>query len=199
MCNATQELDISPGSQSSRPISPAAPIMLIFHSSDFTFYAYAISRKKNKYRLVFAPAYGMVPGRDVAILNYTTSDVATLPTSTCGRPLLWFDSDWDRYNKPDITAPRGILSTVLAATPPVIAMTGRTQPMRGRDGEEREAVEVELLLSEDQLSHQCWSCGHYETDTDVQSGRMARWLGEGSESLYCCAQVSVAESSELSS
>jgi hypothetical protein len=157
------------------------------------------SRKKNKYRLVFAPAYGMVPGRDVAILNYTTSDAATLPTSTCGRPLLWFDSDWDRYNKPDITAPRGILSTVLAATPPVIAMTGRTQPMRGRDGEEREAVEVELLLSEDQLSHQCWSCGHYETDTDVQSGRMARWLGEGSESLYCCAQVSVTESSELSS
>jgi hypothetical protein len=164
--------------------------MLIFQSSDATFFSYAISREKNKYQLVFAAAYGMAPSREVAILNYTTPEDATRPLSANGRPLLWFDSDWDRYNKPDITAPRGILSTVLTATPPVIVKTGRTQPMRGRDGEEREAVEVELLLGEDQLSHKCWNCGHYETDTDVQSERMARWLGEGGESLYCCTQVS---------
>jgi hypothetical protein len=58
-------------------------------------------------------------------------------------------------------------SIVLAAMPPVLAKTGRTQPMRERNGEEREAVEVELLLSEDQLSHKCWSCGHNETHVDI--------------------------------
>jgi hypothetical protein len=176
---------------------PVAPTMLIFHSSDFSFFSYAISREKQKYQLVFAPAYGMVPGRDVAILNYTTPDEAVLPRSARGRPLLWFDSNWDRNNAPNMTAPRGILSVVLTAMPPVIAKTGRTQPMRGRDGEEREAVEVELLLSEDQLSHKCWSCGRFESDTDILVGRMARWHGEDDESLYCCTQVSVTELSRL--
>jgi hypothetical protein len=169
--------------------------MLIFHSSDFSFLSYAISREKQKYQLVFAPAYGMVPGRDVAILNYTTPDDAILPRSANGRPLLWFDSNWDRNNQPDMTAPRGMLSVVLTARPPVIAKTGRTRPMRGRDGQEREAVEVELLLSEDQLSHQCWSCGRFESDTDILNlkGRMTCWFGQDDDSLYCCTQVSVTE------
>jgi hypothetical protein len=171
--------------------------MLIFHSQDASFFAYAISREKRKYLLVFASAYGMIPLREVAILNYTTPDDAVLPRSVNGRPLLWFDSSWDRHNAPDMTAPRGMLSAVLAAIPPVIAKTGRTRPMHGRDGEEREAVEVELLLREDQLSHKCWSCAHFETDTDILVGRMTRWLGQDDESLYCCTQVTVTELSRL--
>jgi hypothetical protein len=62
---------------------------------------------------------------------------------------------------------QGMHSLVLAAISPVIVKTGRTRPIRERNGEGCEAVEVELLLSEDQLSHQCWSCGHYETDVDI--------------------------------
>jgi hypothetical protein len=53
-----------------------------------------------------------------------------------------------------VVPPRGMLSAMLATEPPVIKKPGRTQPMRGRDGEEREpgALEVELLLSEDLTS-----------------------------------------------
>jgi hypothetical protein len=172
-------------------IDPNSPTMLIFHSSDAPLCYYALSREKNKYQLVYATANGMASSREVAILNHTTPEDAALTLSANGHPLLWFDSNWDRNNAPNMVAPRGMLSAVLAAEPPVIRKTGRTQPMHGRDGEEREAVEVELLLSEDQLSYRCWSCGHYETETDVQSGRMTRWHGEGYESLYCCEQVSV--------
>jgi hypothetical protein len=167
--------------------------MIVFHSGDASFFAYAISPEERKYLLVFAPAYGMIPLREVAILNYTTPDNAVLPRSVNGLPLLWFDSSWDRHNAPDMTAPRGMLSAVLAGIPPVIAKTGRIRPMHGRDGEECEAVEVELLLREDQLSHKCWSCGHFEADTDIHVGRMTRWLGEDNESLYCCTQVTVTE------
>jgi hypothetical protein len=164
--------------------------MLIFHSEEDPLFVYAISRKKHHYQLVYARAYGMAPSREVAILNYTTPEDAALPLSANGRPLLWFDSDWERCNEASIGGPREIFSIVLSAMPTVIAKTGRTQPMRGPKGEEREAVEVELLLSEDQLSHQCWSCGHYETDSDIMWARMPRWLGEDDESLYCCARVS---------
>jgi hypothetical protein len=173
--------------------------MLIFHSEADPLFVYAISRKKHHYQLVYARAYGMAPSREVAILNYTTPEDAALPLSACGRPLLWFDSDWERYNEPMIGAPREMFSIVLAAVPPVIAKTGRTQPMRGPNGEEREAVEVELLLSEDQLSHRCWSCGNFETDTDIKWARMPRWSGEDEESLYCCAGVRNCELSELGS
>jgi hypothetical protein len=172
--------------------------MLILHSEDAPFFLYAISRQKHKYLLVYAPAYGMAPSREVSALNYTTPEDAALARSANGRPLLWFDSSWDRQNGPSINAPRGMFSFVLAAVPPMIAKTGRTQLMRGRDGEEREAVEVELLLSEDQLSHQCWSCGHYESETDIQWTRMQRWFGEDYESLYCCARVSTTELKGLS-
>jgi hypothetical protein len=167
--------------------------MLIFHSEDAPLFLYAISRQKRKYQLVYAPAYGMASSREVAILNHTTPEDAALSLSANGRPLFWLDSDWDRENEPSISAPRGMHSLVLAAMPPVIVKTGRTRPMRERNGEEREAVEVELLLSEDQLSHQCWSCGHYETDVDIMWARMPRWFGEDDESLYCCARVSATE------
>jgi hypothetical protein len=148
--------------------------MLSFRLSDSPLCSYALSREKNKCQLIYATAHGMALSSEVAILNHTTPEHTTLPLSANGRPLLWFDSNWDRNNEPDMTAPRGMFCAVLSAIPPVVVKTGRTQPMRARDGEEREAVEVELLLHEDQLSRQCWSCGRCETETDGQSWRMPR-------------------------
>lgn len=57
-----------------------------------------------------------------------------------------------------------------------------------RKGKERVAVEVELLLEEDELARCCYYCGMPENDGE-KDHRFRRINGEGYESSYRCFRV----------
>jgi hypothetical protein len=173
------------------PILP----MLVFTSPDLAKggISYAIARKSpNTYILAYARAYGMAASREVAILNAFTprsNSAPTLPLSASGKPLIWIDTDLDRDAR-NLGPEGGVLKALLAAEPPVIQSTGRTRGMHMTEGGLRDAGEVELLLTEDELARVCWYCSAIETETDVKDNdRFRSCGGEGYETTYMCSQV----------
>jgi hypothetical protein len=90
-----------------------------------------------------------------------------------------------------------MVRALLDAEPPVVQKTGRTRAT-AINGGDREAVEIELLVDEDDLSRCCYYCGALETTSDVRDGRMERLSGEGYESTYCCSQVCGMQSLRIS-
>ncbi len=120
-------------------------LMLIFTSPDIAKggLELAISRKSpGTYLLVFARAYGMADTRVYAILNTSTPRSIVLANSAAGHPLIWPDSDLDR----NFGAPGDVLAALKASDTQVIQPAGRTQRMHAKQGGEREAHEVELIL-----------------------------------------------------
>ena len=99
---------------------------------------------------------------------------------------MWLDADLDR----NFGASEGVFAAPKAADPQVIQPTGRTQRMYAKQGGERDAHEVELILDEDQLVCCCWCCNTLEVDTDVRDNdRFKLCSGEGYTSTYMCHQV----------
>ena len=151
----------------------------------------AIARKSpGTYLVIFARAYGMAETRVYAVLNVSTPR-STIPTfSASGRPLIWLDADLDR----NFGAPGDVLVALKAADTQVIQPTGRTQRMHAKQGGEREAHEVELILDEDRLARCCWYCDALEVDTDVRDNdRFRLCSGEGYASTYMCHQVRMSD------
>lgn len=125
---------------------------------------------RGRYAVVFAKGNGMLESRRFSALH--AEDAAEL--SADGRPLIWFDAAIDRDPR-NLGPPGGTLAALLAATPPVIRLTGRTR------GETRE---VEILLAEDELARVCGSCWAVEAKSEER--RWQRHQGAGCESLYWC-------------
>jgi hypothetical protein len=170
--------------------------MVSFTSQGFTDRGgleYGLARKSpNTYLLVYARAYGMAVCRYTAILNVSTPRSISSPAlrlSTSGRPLIWIDADVDRDPR-NIGPEGGMLKALLAAEPPVFRSTGRTRGMYMPEGGLRDAGEVELLLTEDELARACWYCGVIEYEWRVSSNdRFVPCDGEGYQTTYMCSQV----------
>ena len=158
--------------------------MYTFSSPQFLKGAFdvAIARKDgSQYVLVLPVPSGFIDNRQIAVLNYSTP-----PSSAPSPPRFWFDSDYDR--KPDPFS--SLLSALLVAEPkPPIKLTGHTQRMSAELGGEREAVEVELLLTEEELAKACYYCGEVETEWDIRDQPFKHNGGEGYASTYECASV----------
>nr|VWO95085.1 Nonribosomal peptide synthetase 1 (EC [Ganoderma boninense] len=167
--------------------------MLIFTTPDVAkgSFKLAIARKSpGKYLLILARAYGMAETRVFAVLNSSTPSSTIAASSASGHPLIWLDTDLDRDPR-NLAPPRGVLGALQAADPPVIKLTGRVQRMHAKEGGERDAHEVEIVLSEDQLARCCWYCDALETDIDVRDDeRFKSCGGTGYASTYMCQQKS---------
>ncbi|KAH9921556.1 uncharacterized protein BXZ73DRAFT_51798 [Epithele typhae] len=167
--------------------------MLVFTSPEVANRGFELSlarhaRKPNTFLVVFSRAYGMASSRTYAVLNVSTPAAAPASLSPQGRPLIWLDSDLDRDPR-NLGPSKGVLAALLAAEPPVVRATGRTQRMHAAEGGERDAHEVEVLLAGDQLARCCWYCGASELNDDVREGRrFERCPGsaDGAESSYRC-------------
>jgi len=120
------------------------------------------------------------------VLNCTTPPSDKLGLSAEKRPFIWLDSDIDRDER-NLGPPGGMLSALLAADPPVIKATGRMEMMHSSEGGLREASEVEILLSEEDLGRVCFYCGTIEV---VWDDRFKQCGGQGYDSLYWCDQCS---------
>ncbi|KAJ7914849.1 hypothetical protein B0H13DRAFT_2001363 [Mycena leptocephala] len=74
-----------------------------------------------------------------------------------------------------------------AADKEVLRPTGRVQRMHAEEGGDRDAHQVELVLTEDQLARCCWYCDALEVDTDVRDhSRFPLCSGQGYASTYMC-------------
>ncbi|KAJ6538987.1 hypothetical protein B0H19DRAFT_1176524 [Mycena capillaripes] len=163
--------------------------MLIFTSPDIAKGAFelAIARKSpGTYLLILARAYGMAATRVYAVLNISTPNSTVPVISASNRPVIWLDADLDRDPR-NLGPPQGVLAGLRAADKEVVRPTGRMQRMHATEGGERDAHQVELLLTEDQLARCCWYCHALEVDTDVRDNdRFPRCSGEGYSSTYMC-------------
>ncbi len=166
--------------------------MLIFTSPDVAKgdFELAIARKSpGTYLLILARAYGMAASRVYAVLNSSTPSSTIPASSAAGHPLIWVDTDLDRDPR-NLGPPEGVLAALKAADVQVVQPTGRVQRMHAKEGGERDAYEVELMLDEDQFARCCWYCDALETDVDVRDNdRLQRCSGEGYTSTYMCSQV----------
>lgn len=166
--------------------------MLIFTSDNVAKggFELAIARRSpGTYLLILARAYGMAETRVYAVLNSSTPSSTVPASSPTGHPLIWLDTDLDRDPR-HLGPPEGVLAALMAADSQVVRPTGRVQRMHGKEGGERDAHEVELMLEEDQLARCCWYCNILETDVDARDNtRLQRCSGEGYTSTYMCQQV----------
>ncbi|KAK7055218.1 hypothetical protein R3P38DRAFT_3385341 [Favolaschia claudopus] len=149
----------------------------------------ALARDGPKWLLVTPKGNGFLETRHLAHLNHSTtptsSNSSSNSTSAEGRPCFWFDSDWDRKPHPW----SDLLAALLSIEPkPPLRRTGRTQNMSmpAEEGGEREAVEVEVLLDEEELCHVCFYCGDLDTNR-VGEAPFAKVAGKGYASTYACS------------
>ena len=147
----------------------------------------AIARRSpGTFLIIFARAYGMAATREYAVLNTSTSRSTVPALSAAGHPLMWLDADLDR----NFGASEGVFAALKTADAQIIQPTGRTQRIYAKQGGERDAHEVELILDEDQLARCCWCCDTLEVDTDVRDNDCFKHCsGEGYTSTYMCHQV----------
>lgn len=165
--------------------------MFVFSSGEFLkgVVEVAIARHENGlYSLVLPKTSGFVHSRQMAHLNYSTPPtLASVLHAPNGRPCFWFDSDWDRKPSPL----SDLLPALTSAHPrPPLRPTGRKQKMTA-EGVERVALEVELLLDEEELVSVCYYCGELESVWDIRDAPYRRIGGQGYASTYSCVLVSV--------
>ncbi|KAJ6596945.1 hypothetical protein DFH09DRAFT_1023402 [Mycena vulgaris] len=141
-----------------------------------------LARDGTKWLLVTPKGNGFLESRELAHLNYSTTSEPTT-WSEAKRPCFWFDSDWDRRPQPW----SDLLAALLAIEPgkAPIRRTGRTQKMTAEGGGEREAVEVELMMDEDELCKVCYYCGDFESNR-LGEEPYPKIRGDGYTSTYSC-------------
>ena len=159
---------------------------------------FSIARRDgSEFQLILSRSTGFLPSQEFAKLNSSTARFQPLTFSKEGNPTIWLDVDYERDPR-GFTDPGSILGAMLEAEPRVpVRLTGRKKIVKG-DGEgkktgwaqdEREIVEVELLLEEDELARCCYYCGSPENDWDRNTGRFECLSGQGYESTYRCFRV----------
>ncbi|KAK7683493.1 hypothetical protein QCA50_013327 [Cerrena zonata] len=148
---------------------------------------FSIARKDgSEFHLILSRSTGFTPTQQFARLNSTSPRFQPLTLSKEGRPCIWLDVDYERDPR-EFANQGAILEALLEAQPRApIRLTGRKRTMSGVGGE-REAVEVEVMLEEDELARCCYYCGSPENDWDGDN-RFRRLTGEGYESTYRCLQ-----------
>ncbi|KAJ7635853.1 hypothetical protein B0H17DRAFT_1149650 [Mycena rosella] len=138
-----------------------------------------LARDGPKWLLVTPKGNGFLETRQLAHLNHSSE---TVTYSEAKRPCFWFDSDWDRQPQPW----SDLLAALLAIEPKApLKGTGRTQKMSAEVGGERKAVEVEVMLDEDELCKVCYYCGDFETDR-LGAETYSKVNGDGFTSTYSC-------------
>lgn len=153
---------------------------------------YALARKDdsnpNQFMVVYTQSYGFVEGRDVGILNRSTSSTDTYRLTPDGHPLIWFNSDIDDY---EYMTDAGMLNALLEADPPIARRTGETRTLQTADGAKCMEPEVEILVDEGELARVCCYCGALER---VEYCRYERCGGDAIHPLYMCFVVCVLSS-----
>ncbi|KAJ7135494.1 hypothetical protein C8R43DRAFT_1021272 [Mycena crocata] len=146
----------------------------------------------SKWLLVTPKGNGFLETRQLAHLNHSTAPSDAITSSDAGRPCFWFDSDWDRRPQPW----SDLLSALLTIEPkPPIQRTGRTQKMSAEMGGEREAVEVEMMLAEEELCKVCCYCGSFEIDR-LGEEKYSKVAGSEFTSTYSCHACNALSSKE---
>lgn len=158
---------------------------------------FVIVRECNHYYLAFNVGYyGHCATRMHAHFNPTTAEEKPrrLPN---GHPCIWLEpSDPSSHSFTVGKELDELIGQLLEAQPRApIHLTGRKRGMRktDRDGVERrhDALEIMMLLTEDELAHCCYYCGWPEVAYgDDKDGRYPRIGGDGYESTYACWDVS---------
>ncbi|KAF7369121.1 hypothetical protein MVEN_00239300 [Mycena venus] len=165
-------------------LSAFLPTMYSFSSPNILKAAFdvTIARDGTKWLLVTPKGNGFLETRQLALLNHSTQTSETITWSEVKRPCFWFDSDWDRQPQPW----SDLLAALLAIEPKVpLRRTGRTKKMIAELGGEREAVEVEVTMDEDELCKVCFYCGDFESNR-LGTGTFSKFEGEGFTSTYSC-------------
>ncbi|KAJ7173816.1 hypothetical protein C8R46DRAFT_123818 [Mycena filopes] len=141
-----------------------------------------VARDGSKWLLVTPKGNGFLETRQLAHLNHSTTSEAAATWSETNRPCFWFDSDWDRRPQPW----SDLLAAMLTIQPKApIRRTGRTQKMTAELGGERDAVEVEVMVDEDELCKVCYYCGDLEIDR-LGEETFPKVAGDGFTSTYSC-------------
>lgn len=161
--------------------SPAAPpTLLTFQLTDPPIaLELSLGRRAHSWHLVFGRAYGFVDSREIARLDLPAPPAPSVQHAR--HPTFWLDpratSGWE-------TPGRTLLDLLLSAEPRVLRRTGGTTRAGCGDTEGAgEAVEVEVLVPEERLSH--WCAGHAEWEAVTNDE--ARWVAAGQE--YLCSTV----------
>ncbi|KAJ6493807.1 hypothetical protein DFH09DRAFT_946932 [Mycena vulgaris] len=150
-----------------------------------------IVRDYNHYYLAFSRGYyGHCPTRFEGDFNRTTAgeEPHCLPN---GNPYIWLEPPVTWGSESGREALERLISQLLEAQPrPPIRLTGRRRSIpRTDDGVQRlggEAVEIVIMLSEDELAHCCYYCAQPEDERDLRYKRIG---GEGHSSTYGCPNV----------
>ncbi|KAJ7883450.1 hypothetical protein B0H14DRAFT_3432902 [Mycena olivaceomarginata] len=143
-----------------------------------------LARDGSKWLLVTPKGNGFLETRQLAHLNHSTAspDAAAITWSDGNRPCFWFDSDWDRQPQPW----SDLLEALLTIEPKApLRRTGRTQRMTAELGGERDAVEVEVMVDEDELCKVCFYCGDFDSDR-LGAETYPKIEGDGFTSTYSC-------------
>ncbi|KAJ7467021.1 hypothetical protein FB451DRAFT_1093028 [Mycena latifolia] len=129
---------------------------------------FSIAWDYNHYYLIFSRSfYGHCPTRIYAELNPTTAgdEPQHLPN---GHPCIWLEPRNPR--QPNKAGPEEVeeLIPMLGVSGPrqvPIRLTGRRKRLSRADGrgQPTEAVEIVLMLNEDELAHCCYYCGMPES------------------------------------
>ncbi|KAJ6466808.1 hypothetical protein C8R45DRAFT_1020199 [Mycena sanguinolenta] len=146
-----------------------------------------LARDGTKWLLVTPKGNGFMETRQLAHLNHSaTSTSGAITSSEAKRPCFWFDSDWDRRPQPW----SDLLAALLAIEPKApLRRTGRTQKMTAELGRERDAVEVEVMLDEDELCRVCFYCGDFDSNR-LGTDPYQKFGGDGFTSTYSCHSCS---------
>ncbi|KZT27899.1 hypothetical protein NEOLEDRAFT_1176477 [Neolentinus lepideus HHB14362 ss-1] len=148
----------------------------------------ALHRRANRWYIVWGRAYGMAVTRWVSSLN---SPRPTDPPTTAPPKGLehlnhrfWFNPSCEENAEE-------FLQDLLSATKPFIKVTGNSRREKaGRDPKnevEIDARQVEILVSDEELSRKCSYCGTWESDGDER-----RWykVEDGVDPVYWCGYCS---------
>jgi hypothetical protein len=148
--------------------------------------ALIIVRDENHYYLAYSRGYyGHCPTRITADFNPTTAGGKpnSLPN---GYPYIWLEPTSLPKGENILDEVEGLISKLLVAQPRApIRPTGRKRAVPGVDGG---AVEIVIMLSEDELAHCCYYCGRPE---EVYDPRYRRIGGKGHSRTYGCPEVSI--------
>ncbi|KAJ7678699.1 hypothetical protein B0H17DRAFT_102366 [Mycena rosella] len=153
----------------------------------FQTLGFVVARDDNHYYLVFSRAYyGHCPTRIMGDFNPTTAgdEPNHLPN---GHPYIWLEPP--SGGEAGVPQLQKLISQLLTAEPRApIRLTGRKRRMRGIDeGERAEAVEIVIMLSEEEFAHCCYYCGRpEETDGAPNEDLHKRIGGQGYSSMYGC-------------
>ncbi|EPS94148.1 hypothetical protein FOMPIDRAFT_93823 [Fomitopsis schrenkii] len=114
-------------------------------------YAIALKDDSNPihFMRVYERCYAFIEGRDVGILNCSTTPKDIYRLTPTRHPLIWFDIESDNF---DFMTKAGMLNDLLEADTPIVRRTGEMRTLHAADGSKRMELEVEILMDEGEFA-----------------------------------------------